>query len=44
MGAIKKSAKDVGVMDLVNGAVLQCVEAASLGMPFEVRQYCTLCF
>lgn len=23
-------------MDLVTGAVLQCVEAATLGMPFEV--------
>lgn len=29
-------AKSADPKDLVNGAVLQCVEAASLGMPFEV--------
>eukprot|EP00746_Dinoflagellata_sp_MGD_P122199 gnl/MRDRNA2_/MRDRNA2_57141_c0_seq1.p1 gnl/MRDRNA2_/MRDRNA2_57141_c0~~gnl/MRDRNA2_/MRDRNA2_57141_c0_seq1.p1 ORF type:complete len:309 (+),score=66.51 gnl/MRDRNA2_/MRDRNA2_57141_c0_seq1:82-927(+) len=29
-------AKSANPKDLVNGAVLQCVEAASLGMPFEV--------
>ncbi|OQR83879.1 Mitochondrial Carrier (MC) Family [Achlya hypogyna] len=31
-----KSAKNVGIRDLVNGGILQCVEAATLGMPFEV--------
>mmetsp|Transcript_1558 Transcript_1558/g.3311 ORF Transcript_1558/g.3311 Transcript_1558/m.3311 type:complete len:87 (+) Transcript_1558:1271-1531(+) len=25
-----------GIKDIRNGAVLQCLEAASLGMPFEV--------
>lgn len=28
--------KKVGPRDLVNGGLLQCVEAATLGMPFEV--------
>ncbi|KAF1334842.1 hypothetical protein FI667_g1580, partial [Globisporangium splendens] len=28
--------KKVGARDLVNGGILQCVEAATLGMPFEV--------
>jgi hypothetical protein len=32
-----QSGKKVGARDLVNGAILQCIEAASLGMPFEVR-------
>ncbi|RHZ21483.1 hypothetical protein DYB37_000127 [Aphanomyces astaci] len=31
-----KSAKNVGFRDLVNGGGLQCLEAATLGMPFEV--------
>lgn len=30
------SGKKVGPRDLVNGGLLQCVEAATLGMPFEV--------
>lgn len=29
--------KKVGARDLLNGGILQCVEAATLGMPFEVR-------
>lgn len=28
--------KKVGFRDLINGGLLQCVEAATLGMPFEV--------
>jgi hypothetical protein len=31
-----QSGKNVGFRDLVNGGILQCVEAATLGMPFEV--------
>lgn len=31
-----QSGKKVGARDLVNGGVLQCIEAATLGMPFEV--------
>ena len=36
MAPIAEPGKKVGVRDLINGGLLQCVEAATLGMPFEV--------
>jgi len=36
MAPIASAGGKVGLQDLVNGALLQCVEAATLGMPFEV--------
>lgn len=33
---VPTSGKNVSARDLVNGGILQCVEAATLGMPFEV--------
>lgn len=36
MSPVPQNGKKVGARDLVNGGILQCVEAATLGMPFEV--------